>query len=183
MVIAAWIVFIISVGLIITHILLYKKNEAYQNRIKTIFKRKWTIVIKILMTVVLVYTIATSFLIMVQGDCFVGYYNKTDWVGLFPFNYFTVVYYKGHGYMFITNGEEDLLKEAYEYGAGEWEYTDTYIIGENSVGFPYFEYWCPKIFRGEVIVPGDLEPIYIRVISQGHTTDYIRIDILEERQK
>ena len=71
-----------------------------------------------------------------------------------------------------------MLTEAYEYGAGEWEYTDTYIIGDSSISFPYFAYWCPKFLRDEVIIPGDLEPIYLRVEDAGgSTTHYIRSDV------
>ena len=41
MVIAAWIVFIILVGFVITNFIFYKKNEGYRNKIKTMLKKKW----------------------------------------------------------------------------------------------------------------------------------------------
>lgn len=180
MVISAWIVFIIIVGFIITNIIIYKKNEAYRNKIKIMIKKKWIIVTLVFLTPILIYTIATSFLIMVQGDCFSGYYCDVHWIGLRPYGNIQVIYYNGQGYSFISVYDENLINKAYEYGAGEWKYTDTYIVGESPVGFPYLEYWCPKLFRGEVIVPGELEPVYIRVTSGGSTTDYIRHDMLEE---
>ncbi len=172
MVISAWIVFIIIVGFIVTNIIIYKKNEAYRNKIKIMIKKKWTIVTLVLLTPVLIYTIATSFLIMVQGNCFVGHYSGNEW-----YNNVTV-YYGGNKYFFIYDAE--LEKEAYEYGAGQWKYTDTYIMGDSSVGFPYLEYWCPKFFRDELILPGDLEPIYLRVNTAGGTIYYVRQDNYKE---
>lgn len=181
MVITAWIVFIISVGLMIMHILLYKKNEAYHNRIKAIFKRKWTVVMGVLLFPILLYIIATSFLIMVQGDCFVGYYCDIHWVHYKPYNNISLIYYSGQEYNFISIYDEERLKEASEYGDGEWVDTDTYIVGERPISFPYLTYWCPKFMRNEVIVPGELEPIYIQVHSSAAgTIYYARQDVFEE---
>ena len=177
MVIAAWIVFIILVGFVITNFIFYKKNEGYRNKIKTMLKKKWAIVVTVFLTPVLIYAIGTSFLIMVQGDCFAGYYCDIDWSGLRLNNNISVIYYNGQGYSFISVYDEALINKAYEYGAGEWKYTDTYIIGDSPVGFPYLEYWCPKFFRNEVIVPGDLDPIYLRTTSDVH---YIRQDSYSE---
>ena len=173
MVIAAWIIFIILVGFVITNFILCKKNEGYRNKINRMLEKKWTIVVTAFLTHILIYTIVTSFLIMVQGDCFVGYYGGKEW-----YDYVTI-YYNGSKYIFIYDTE--LEKTAYKYGAGEWKYTDTYIVGDSQVCFPYLEYWYPKIFCGEVIIPGDKEPIYIRVTKAGSTTDYIRQDIYMER--
>lgn len=147
MVITAWIVFIISVGLMIMHILLYKKNEAYHNRIKAIFKRKWTVVMGVLLFPILLYIIATSFLIMVQGDCFVGYYVTAD-----------TIYYDGAYYKEVT--DEAKKEEILSYGHGHWTYTQTFISSDR-VGFPYFEYWIPDMFFYHVVAPGDKEDIYI----------------------
>ena len=178
MIITAWIVFISLVGLIIANIILYKKNKTYRNKIKKLLKRKLIIVLMIFLMPILIYTIGTSFLIMVQGDCFEGYYCGYNTVGFRHYNNFAVIYYNDNKYNFISVYDEELLNKAYEYGTGEWEYTETYIVGDSPISFPYFAYWCPKFFRNEVIVPGDLEPIYLRVEETGGgTTHYIRSDV------
>ncbi len=168
MIITAWIVFISLVGLIIANIILYKKNKTYHNKIKKLLKRKLVIVLMIFLVPILIYTIGTSFLIMVQGDCFVGYYSGSEWYNV------VTIYYDGNKYSFIY--DDELEKEAYAYGAGEWKYTGTYIVGDSPVSFPYLEYWCPKFMRNEVILPGDSEPIYLRVTGSG-TIHYIRDDV------
>ena len=183
MVISAWIVFISLVGLIIANIILYKKNKTYHNKIKKLLKRKLVIVLMILLMPILIYTVGTSFLIMVQGDCFQGYYcgNFSLVINNHKVKDITEIYYNGNEYIFISLYNEDLLNKAYEYGAGEWEYTETYIVGDSPISFPYFAYWCPKFFRDEVIIPGDLEPIYLRVEDiGGGTTHYIRSDVSVE---
>ena len=175
MVITAWIVFIILMGLLITNSVIYKKNEIYRNKIKATIKKKWTIVITIVMIPILIYTVGTSFLIMVQGDCFVGYYGGWNYEN-------GIIYYNDSQYYWIFDPE--LKKEAYEYGAGEWAYTDTYIKGDSQIHFPYVEYWRPKLMRNELILPGELEPVYIRVQVFGTgTIHYIRQDMFEEWQK
>ena len=182
MVIVAWIVFIILVGFVITNFILCKKNEGYRNKINRMLEKKWTIVVTAFLTHILIYTIVTSFLIMVQGDCFVGYYcgNFTIVIDHHKIKDTSEVYYNGEKYMLITYYEKELLDRAYKYGAGEWEYTDTYIMWDRPVNFPYFEYWCPKFYRGEIIVPGDKEPVYIRVKTKWSSNDYIRYDRWEE---
>ena len=160
MVITAWIVFIISVGLIITHILLYKKNEAYHNRIKAIFKRKWTVVMGVLLFPILLYIIATSFLIMVQGDCFVGYYTVQK----------SQISYQDALYDRVTEEKEiDMLNDL------DWTYINTEdFITLQPVRFPYFEYWMPHIFFDRLYIPVETKD-YIVVTSLDGSSMYYEL--------
>lgn len=168
MVVAAWIVFIGIVGLLVTHIILMIANKKYYRKVKLIFKKWWVIVMTCLLSPVLVYIIVTSLFIMIQGNCYVAYYNPGGT---------EMIYYNGSQYYRIL--DEDMEKEIHAYGGDDWSATDTYVT-RRPVDYPYVEYWCPKFLRDKIVVPGELEPIYIGVIQWDGRVYYAKEDVMDE---
>ncbi len=162
MVVAAWIVFIGIVGLLVTHIILLIANKKYRKRIK----KAWFVAAVVILTPFLLYAGGTSLLIMIQGDCFVAYYNPGGR---------EMFYYNGYEYYLVDNDDE--VKEIVQYG--DWKATDLYI-SSRPIAFPYLEYWWPKIYTDELMLPGDLEPIYLGIVQWDGRMYYVREDVMDE---
>ena len=90
-------------------------------------------------------------------------------------------YYNDSEYYKITN--EQMEKKAVEYGAEHWEDSDMYIT-DRKIDFPYWEYCLPEGFWDELLVPGNLEPIYLKVWDHWYSeaTYYVREDVREQVQ-
>ena len=162
MVIAAWIVFISVIILMLAHIILLIVNKKYRKKIISICG----IIVTIVLLPILFYTIGTSLLIMIHGDCFVAYYNPGG---------NEMFYYNDYEYYLV----EDIgqAREIMQYGG--WTDTNLYISSD-PIAFPYLEYWWPKVYTDELVLPGDLEPIYIRVAQWDGSKYYVREDVREE---
>ena len=140
-------------------------NKKYHRKVKLIFKKWWVIVMTCLLSPVLVYIIVTSLFIMIKGKCYVAYYNPGGT---------EMIYYNGSQY--YRTLDEDMQDKIHEYGDGNWKDTDTYVT-RRPVDYPYVEYWCPKFLRDEIVVPGALEPIYLKVWTWDSAYFYVREDM------
>ena len=168
MVIVAWIVLISVVILALAHIILLIVNKKYRKKIINICG----IIVTIVLLPIFLYTILVSVSVLKQGENFVAYYNPG---GREMFYYNDSEYYK------ITN--EQMEKKAVEYGAEHWEDSDMYIT-DRKIDFPYWEYCLPEGFWDELLVPGNLEPIYLKVWDHWYSeaTYYVREDVREQVQ-
>ncbi len=143
---------------------------SYKNREKLLLsskKKTWKIagilmalIALIPVGVILLYIIITPILMRVRGDCFVGYYIEGR----------DTIYYQGSLYHQITDEEKE--DEAYEYGKGLWICENTYVADE-SIKFPYIEYWLPDIMFGYLYYPGEKDARYISVSTIGQVAIYI----------
>ena len=171
MVVAAWIVFISLVGLLLIQIILLKVNKKYREKNTAIMEKWWGILIGITMMIILFYSVGTCTLIILFGDCYVGYYGADGTETL---------YYDGSLYYQVAEPNFTIMSDFYEYGNGHWICTNTYI-SQQPVDFPYFEYWDPPTLHPELEVPGELEPLYLRVWeSDSRCCYYVREDIYNQ---
>ena len=161
MVITAWIIFVSVITLMLAHIILLVVNKKYRKKIINICG----IIVTIVLLPILFYTIGTSLLIMIHGDCFVAYYNPGG---------NEMFYYNDYEY-YLVDDEEKARELALR---GNWKDTDVYISGD-PIAFPYLEYWWPKLYTDELILPEDSEVIYIRVAQWDGSKYYVREDVRE----
>ncbi len=146
------IILIITVLLIVLSYIFafssHQKQNKFFDAIQT--KKGCFKIIVIILSPVILYSAITLVLMLVRGDCFVGYYvGGRD-----------IVYYQDNLYYKIT--DEDKKDEAYEYGKGLWTCENTFVSGE-AVKFPYIEYWIPDFIFGHLFCPGAKDAKYIGI--------------------
>ena len=168
MIITAWIILSCIIVFILIQTILLIANAKYREKVSTIFEKWRSVLIASIMIVILSYTLGTCALIILFGDCYVGYYGSEGTETL---------YYDGSWYYQIADSNFTIISDFYEYGNGHWICTNTYI-SQAPVDFPYFEYWDPPTMHPELEVPGELEPLYLRVWeTDSRCCYYVREDI------
>ena len=130
MIITAWIILSCIIVFILIQTILLIANAKYREKVSTIFEKWRSVLIASIMIVILLYTLGTCTLIILFGDCYVGYYGSEG---------IETLYYDGSWYYQIADSNFTIISDFYEYGNGHWICTNTYI-SQAPVDFPYFEY-------------------------------------------
>lgn len=158
-----WILISIIILIIVIRYFITYCPKQYLDKIKALFKKKktWVVIGIIFLSPIVFYSIGTWILYLIYGDCFDGYYTS----------YQSVLYYEEQNYYRLT--EKDDIEDAHAYGDGIWTTEPAFISGDEVV-FPYIDYWLPKIFYDDLSLPGDKEPIYLKVQTLGGTIYFKR---------
>lgn len=129
------VVFIIllMIGIIFTYLFYFSKIKKQEHFVDTMKQRKtWIIIVGIVITPIILYSVMTIMLIIIRGDDFSAYHvyiEEKDYI-----------YYEDKYYVSITDDREkcDLVDERVQ---GNW-IEHGYVRGEKTQ-FPYLHYWVP----------------------------------------